>query len=288
VVQRLKAERERESLRSFFDGTSRACGVRLAPVALPRSAHTDQSTTARESGSSMSADRALEGYLEEAASWDCDRVARNARSARVAWRVAAAAAVCAIASSAALALLVPLKRVEPFLVRVDNSTGVVDVVPVYTGHAALGEAVTRYFLMHYITVCERFDYAMAESDYEECGAFNSAQLNQALYARWNRANPHSPLNVHKDGSIETVRIESMSFFKRASGASNLAQVRFARIEHEGDGVTGRTTHWIASIEYRYGKPPDDPRTRAWNPLGFEVLDLGLEPEVLGSQDAAGR
>lgn len=235
----------------------------------------------------MSADQALQGYLAEAASWDADRLAQAARARRVAWRVAVAGWLCAIASSAALALLMPLKRVEPFLVRVDNSTGVVDVVPVYTGHASLGEAVTRYFLTHYITVCERFDYALAESDYEECAAFNSAKLNQALYARWNRVNPSSPLNVHKDGSSETVRIESVSFFKRTGGASDLAQVRFARIERETDQAPGRSTHWIATIEYRYGKPPDDLRTRGWNPLGFEVLDLGIEPETLSSaQDTA--
>jgi type IV secretion system protein VirB8 len=230
----------------------------------------------------MSTDRALRGYLEEAASWDADRMAQAGRAAAVAWRVAAAGWVCAIAGSVALTLLVPLKRVEPYLVRVDNSTGVVDVVPVYTGHAPLGETVTRYFLIHYITVCEQFDYAMAESDYEECGAFNSARLNQAMYAKWNRANPSSPLNVHRDGSTETVRIESVSFFKRASGASDLAQVRYARIERQGDGAPGHITHWIASIESRYGEPPDDPRTRSWNPLGFEVLDLGIEPEVLST------
>lgn len=237
----------------------------------------------------MSADRALQVYLEEAASWDADRVAQATRATAVAWRVAAAGWVCAVASAAALALLVPLQRIEPYLIRVDNTTGVVDVVPVYTGHASLGEAVTRYFLTHYIGVCERFDYAMAASDYEECGAFNSARLNQALYAQWNRANPSSPLNVHRDGSTETVRVESVSFFKRAGSASDLAQVRFARIEREGDGTPGRVTHWIASIEYRYGKPPDDPRKRSMNPLGFEVLDLGIEPEVLGTaQDSAGR
>ncbi|MGH8301316.1 MAG: virB8 family protein [Steroidobacteraceae bacterium] len=237
----------------------------------------------------MSDVRALQGYLEEAASWDSDRIAWAAGAARVAWRVAAAGWLCAIASCVALALLVPLKRVEPYLIRVDSTTGVVDVVPVYTGHVAVGEAVTRYFLTHYITVCERFDYALAESDYEECGAFNSARLNQALYAKWNRANPKSPLNVHKDGSSDSVRIESVSFFKRAGGASDLAQVRFARVEREGDGAPGKATHWIASIEYSYGAPPDDPRTRSWNPLGFEVLDLGIEPEVASAaQDAAVR
>lgn len=237
----------------------------------------------------MSTDRALQGYLQEAASWDADRVAQAARAAAVAWRVAAAGWLCAVASVAALTLLMPLKRVEPYLIRVDNSTGVVDVVPVYTGHISLGEAVTRYFLTHYITVCERYDYAMAESDYEECGAFNAARLNQAMYAKWNRANPSSPLNVHKDGSTETIRIQSVSFFKRANGVSELAQVRYARIERRGDGDPGRITHWIASIEYRYGTPPDDPRTRSWNPLGFEVLDLGIEREVLGiPQQSAGR
>ena len=237
----------------------------------------------------MSNDRALKEYLEEAASWDADRVAQAARSAAVAWRVAMAGWLCAVASSAALALIMPLKRVEPYLIRVDNSTGVVDAVPMYTGHAELGEAVARYFLTHYITVCERFDYAFVESDYEECGAFNSAQLNQAMYARWSRANPRSPLNAHKNGSTETVRIESVSFFKRATGVSDLAQVRFARIEREGDSVAGPITHWIASIEYRYGKPPENPRTRSWNPLGFEVLDVGIEPEVLSTaQEPIGR
>ena len=43
------------------------------------------------------------------------------------------------------------------------------------------EAVTRYFLTHYVSVCERFNFSTAESDYEECGAFHSAQRNQAWY-----------------------------------------------------------------------------------------------------------
>jgi type IV secretion system protein VirB8 len=230
----------------------------------------------------MSPDQALQGYFQEAASWDADRVAQAARGAAVAWRVAAAGWLSAIATAVALMLLMPLKKVEPYLIRVDDTTGVVDVVPAYTGHASLAEAVTRYFLTHYVTVCERFDYAMAESDYEECAAYNSPRLNQALYAKWNRANPGSPLNVHKDGSTEAVRVESVSFFKRATGASDLAQVRFARIEQDGQGGAGRVTHWIASIEYRYGRPPSDLRARGWNPLGFEVLDLGIEPEVVGS------
>ena len=84
-----------------------------------------------------------------------------------------------------------MNRVEPFLVRVDNSTGVVDVVPVYSGRTRVcHEAVTRYFLTPLRELCERFNFATAESDYEECGAFHSAQRNQAWYALWNPSNPH--------------------------------------------------------------------------------------------------
>lgn len=235
----------------------------------------------------MGTEQSLEDYLEEAASWDADRFAEAASSARLAWRVAIGACLCAIASAAALMLLMPLKRVEPFLIRVDGVTGAVAVVPPYTGHATFPQAVTRYFLAHYISVCERFDYAMAESDYEQCGAFNSARLNQVLYARWNRANPRSPLNLYKDGSTVSVRIESISLFHRKSNLRHLAQVRFASITRQADGAPGTVSHSIANLDYTYSKPPSDPLTREWNPLGFEVLDLTLEPEVLAPA-ASGR
>jgi len=44
---------------------------------------------------------------------------------------------------AALMLLMPLKRVEPFVIRVDDTSGLVDVVPVFVGRADMPEAVTR-------------------------------------------------------------------------------------------------------------------------------------------------
>ena len=229
----------------------------------------------------MSEEALLEGYLEEAVTWDADRAAQALRATRVAWRVAAAACICVVMLAVGLALLVPLKRVEPYLIRVDSRSGVVDVVPLYTGHATFDQAVARYFLAHYIAVCERFDYAMAESDYEQCGAFNSARMNEALYARWAPSNPDSPLNTHRDGSSVEVRIESVSFFESTRGAHGLAQVRFARILRQADGAHGRASHWIASLHYAFGEPPADPRTRGWNPLGFEVFDMELEAEVLG-------
>jgi type IV secretion system protein VirB8 len=228
---------------------------------------------------------AIQDYFAEAESWDADRAAQYQRSARTAWWVAAAGWLCAITGALALALLMPLKQVVPYLVRVDGSTGIVDVVPVFSGPATPEEAVTRYFLTHYVSVCERFNFATAESDYEECGAFHAPQRNQAWYALWTATNPNSPLNLHKDGSTVRVQVNSMSFFTHASGLSDLAQVRYLKAARQGAGAEESITHWVATIQYAYGDAAKDPKTRRWNPLGFKILDFRPEPELVAEATA---
>lgn len=225
----------------------------------------------------------LHEYFREAESWDADRTAHLRRSARTALWAAAAGWTCAVAAATSLVVLMPLKRVEPFVVRVDNTTGIVDVVPIYDGRATPQEAVTRYFLTHYLTVCERFNFATAESDYEECGAFHSPQRNQEWYALWTLTNPASPLNVHKDGSTVRVQVKAVSFFTRSSGLSDLAQVRYLKAARQGAGTEETFSHWVATIQYIYAEPSKDPKTRRWNPLGFKIVDFKSEPEVILEQ-----
>jgi type IV secretion system protein VirB8 len=225
-------------------------------------------------------DAALEPYYAEAASWDQDRVAQRHRVTILAFGTAGAGWVCAMLLGVALVRLMPLKRVEPYVIRVDNSTGVVDVVPVYAGQAVLPEVVARYFLNHYVTVCERFDFATAESDYEECGAFHTAARNQAWSSLWARSNPASPLNVHRDGSSVRAQVGAVSFFQRASGVSDLAQVRYTKAKRASGGAAEEVSHWIATIQYTFAAPPSDPKVRRWNPLGFKVMEFRSEPEVL--------
>lgn len=229
----------------------------------------------------MSAEKSLAAYFDEAASWDADRAAQAARSSRIAWSVAATAVFVAIAASCAVMLLAPLKHVEPFVIRVDDTTGLVDVVPVYTGTARLPETVTRYLLTHYVEVCERFYWSTAERDYEECGAFNSAGRNQTWAAEWSLTNPNSPLNLHKDGSEVSVHVVSVIFFRRATGATDLAQVRYIRTAHRENDAGEHPTHWIANIQFTYAKPSTDVLTRQWNPLGLRILEFRAEQEVPG-------
>lgn len=234
----------------------------------------------------MSKDANLEQYFAEASAWEADRVALRERSTRIAWRIATVAVLLLALTVLTLIMLMPLKRVEPFVIRVDNTTGIVDVVPVAAGTASVEETVTRYFLSHYVTVCERFNFSTAESDYQECSAFHAAARNQEWATFWDRSNPSSPLNAFKDGSAVRAQVTAISFFRRANGVQDTAQIRYTKARRRGGTGNDEISHWIATVQYAYGKPSTRPEIRQKNPLGFRVLDFRPEPEVL-APDAVG-
>jgi type IV secretion system protein VirB8 len=227
----------------------------------------------------VKSDRELQAYFSEAAVWDADRLARLQRNARLAWRVASAGWIAVTANALALAFLTPLKTVEPYVIRVDSSSGIADVVPVYEGSADIAETVTRFLLTHYIQTCERFNYGSAEQDYFECGAYHTARLNQQWSQQWAPINPMSPLNLYKDGTVIRVQVKSVTFLKRTSGVSDMAQIRYSKATIKGGSGVERRSEWIATIQYTYSKPSADPGTRQRNPLGLKIVEVQRESEV---------
>lgn len=235
----------------------------------------------------MMRDPVVEKYLSEAQSWELDRAERAERSSRIAWVVAGAACLTAVLAVAAVAALTPLKQPVPVIIRVDSSTGIVDVVPTYEGTTNIDQTVTRYLLTAYVTARERFFYGTAETDYELVGSQNSPQLNQELLATWDKANPQSPLNVYKDGTTVRVQVKSISFLKPDSGKQNVAQVRFSKAARAGGTGDEHLTHWITTIEFAYVKPSTDEKLRTLNPLGFRVVEYRKEPEVIAASTGKG-
>ena len=180
----------------------------------------------------------------------------------------------------ALVALQPLKSIQPYVIRVDNTTGITDVVPVYTGKAEVAEVVTRYLLHNYVVARERYFYAMAEQDYNLVGAYNSPVLNTAWMQAWDRGNPESPLVRYRDGTTVRSQVQSISFIRRADGTQDLAQVRFLTASKLGGSGAENIQHWIATIQYGYVAPSKDEQLRALNPLGLRILEYRREPEIL--------
>lgn len=222
-------------------------------------------------------------YYAEAAGWDLDRSQSLRASARRAWTVAMMASGLALLLGAALATVIPLKHVEPFLVRVDGASGFVDVVPMYTGTADLPESITRHLVMEYVAQRERYVPAIAEVDYEQVGAYQTASMNQAWSAEWARTNPDSPLNRHADGSHVSVTVQSISFLKHNTRSGDLIQVRFTAETGRGDRDSVNVANYVATLAAAYGPPSADVRMRALNPLGFKVIEYRREPETPGNE-----
>jgi type IV secretion system protein VirB8 len=227
----------------------------------------------------MRRDASLENYMLEAQSWELDRARRAERSAKVAWVVAGVAALVAVFAVAAVSGLTPLKQPVPVLIRVDSSSGIVDIVPTYEGTTDIEQVVTRNLLQNYVIARERYFYGTAEADYELVASQNSPRLNQEWAALWATNNPASPLNVYKDGTSIRTQVRSVTFLKLESGKDKLAQVRFTRSTRAGGTGEEQASHWVSTIEFAYVQPSKDDKMRSLNPLGFRVVEYRREPEV---------
>ncbi|KAB2786124.1 virB8 family protein [Brucella anthropi] len=216
----------------------------------------------------------LKSYFEKARRFDQDRMIEVERSNRLAWSIAIAAGIVAGISILAVASLAPLKTVEPFVVRVDNSTGIVDVVSALSATAGTyDEAVTKYFAAKYVRGREGYVWSEAQENFRTI-ALLSTQAEQARFAATYRgSNSQSPQNVY--GRSATVRINIVSI---ALINQNVVSVRYIRSLTRGEEV--RTTHFVATLTYSYANAPMSSTDRLVNPLGFAVSEYRADPEAI--------
>src|SRR5436190_11975016 len=122
----------------------------------------------------------LKTYFAEARSWDEERLRVAEPSRRLAWAAAGLASLLATAAVAAVALLTPLKTVEPYVVRVDRVTGAVEVMTGLRAGKSLGyeEAVTKSFLATYVRARETWLPAAAEANFSQVSIMSTPEEQQ--------------------------------------------------------------------------------------------------------------
>ena len=216
----------------------------------------------------------LKEYFERARRFDQDRLLTAYRSTRMAWSVAAVSAVLAACSVVAVAALAPLKSVEPFVIRVDNATGIVDVVSALTSEAGrYDEAVTKFFAARYVRARESYVASEAEDNFKTASLL-STQPEQARFAAIYRGgNPESPQNIYGRSATARITVKAISLINKS-----VVSVRYLRAVTKGEEV--RTTHWVATLTFAYVNAPMSTTDRLVNPLGFVVSEYRADPEVL--------
>lgn len=220
----------------------------------------------------------LKDYFERAQSWDAREADRARKSMRFAYMLAAAGVavgLCAVG----MYLLSPLKIVEPYVVRVNETLGAVDVVSVATDTEIITgeEAVQKYFLAEYVRNREAWLPRASEELYKKTLAMTSTAEIGDLRAERDPSSPRSPARLYRNGERVFVNVRSVSFISDGVG-----QVRFSKII-EGGGTNEVRSDWLATVEYEFADEPTNDATRFYNPLGFVVTSYRVDSE-LGGRD----
>ncbi|MBN9318351.1 MAG: virB8 family protein [Caulobacterales bacterium 68-7] len=226
----------------------------------------------------------LKPYFDEAKSWDADRLRGAERSRRLAWVVAGFASLLATAAVCAVAALAPLKTVEPFVVRVDRTTGAVDVLSALKSAqpTTYDEAVTKHFLAQYVRARESWLAPAAEANFRQVSIMSTPGEQQRWADAWRAANPASPQAVYGSSGEAQIDIRAITFVSQAAPErgmpSGVAQIRFHKTVRQSQQAI--ESDWIATCAFVYTRAPMAEADRLRNPLGFQVTSYRADPEVV--------
>lgn len=215
----------------------------------------------------------ISDYYQQADNWDATQrkqneavMKRNNLYRNIGLGIGAAATL--------MYVLFPLTQTVPYVIRVDQKLGGVDVVEVMddTQQITSDEAVTRYFLSEYIRNRETWIFDGREGFFNKAAAHSNKQVRDDLVDLRKESNPQSPYNLYGSQTTVNIRIRNISFLD-----DRVAQVRFSKDIQKG--VTKRTQDYISTVNFIYLEKPATERARLANPLGFIVTSYASDVEI---------
>ncbi len=193
---------------------------------------------------------------------------------------------CSIASTLAVSQLVPLKSVEPFVIQVDQKSGVTQVVePLKAHELSANEAVNQYFIVQYCRARETFLGAQDRNYYN----YNLVRVlsDPMVFLRYQReiilSNPDSPGSRLGSAGSREIHIESIKFLDTKAlpgGEESRRYLVRARITEKAGGLAVKVMQKLILIEFKYTELELTAEDRYLNPIGFRVLSYQVDDDNL--------
>ena len=220
-------------------------------------------------------------YLGDGRRWEDDVVRSMRQSRTVAWSVAGVASAVAVVCVGCVALMLPLKQFEPYVIQVDKTTGFTEIArPLKEGPLQQSEAVTVANVVRYIRARETYDFRMIKDNFDLAALLSAGGARDDLVRLWQPGNVKRPDKaLGKDTSV-AVFVKSASFLNQ-----HTIQVRFDTIEKTAEREVSRP--WIGTVKFRYTSEPQKNLWRFDNPLGFQVVDYRRDQEAFSTSNDAG-
>lgn len=203
-------------------------------------------------------------------------------SKRFAWFVASASLFLAGLTIVAIIAMLPLKQTVPYLIYVDKTTGITQVVDVATPSKITQDEVNaKHWVTRYVQSRERYIFQLLQEDYDFVMATSDAS-QQKIFARVYEPGPSKKDAVLRDQVEERIRIASVQL---APGQAGRATVRFIKETFRaGSREPEKVETLIADLAFGWAPVGAwTERNRLINPLGFRVLAYRVTPELTQQQ-----
>lgn len=201
--------------------------------------------------------------------------------------VALVALLVALTSVFAVKRLSPLKSVEPYLLQIDDKTGIVQSVnPAERNVYMANELVDRYFVSRYIYARESYNFTTLRYNYETVRVMTLPDLFFSFRNSVNPSNPESLAATFKTMGQRDVKFVSMSYITNPPLPNGEVEVTPAKImqvrilvRDKAPNTPDTETRYVVTITFEYANLDLNQEEMLVNPLGFRVVNYQIQKEI---------
>lgn len=218
------------------------------------------------------------------ANWEATRLSDLEKSRKLAWSFAGLMGICLIVSVVALAMLTPLRRTMPYVVKQDAQTGNLEVLQSFDNRVIGNqELLNKYWARKYVVSREQYNWWLVASDYDAVASMTDSSIFKDYSDQF--VGDKGIDKVFGDYTERRIKILSI-----APSPTNPQQmvVRFERTTVSKGVVVESPTVFVANMTFRYN--PNAYTSEAElirNPMGFVVYSYRRDVEVPGTTVAPG-
>lgn len=198
------------------------------------------------------------------------------QSNKRAWLIAFVSVGVAILSIVAMLLLTPLKTVEPYVIRVDNTTGMVDILTILDEEQISSiEALDKHFVAQYIKAREGYYYDMLNQDYIFVQLLSTPEIAESYRQIYTGDNARDT----RLGNATQVEVQIISIVLGESAGAKTATARINLKTTNKNSKAENMATKVITLTYTYQTAQVDEENRLLNPLGFKVSNYRVDEEV---------
>ncbi len=202
--------------------------------------------------------------------------------------VALCALGAALVAVIAVARLAPLKSVEPYLLQIDEKTGLTQKVePISRNAYAANTAVDRYFTSMYIRVREGYNFSILRHNYEIVRLMSVPGVYNGYRRSVETSNPQSLAATLGAQGQRDIRIRSISYIQNPplpngraeeKTPTKIMQARITTVDML-PGAGDVVQQWVVTINFEYASLNLNEEEQLLNPLGYTVTNYQIQREI---------